>query len=130
MQVYIAGSLADVSQVRAAQAEVEAAGHSVTLDWTRGSDAALTDYASAPSVAATIAEQDLRAVLEADAVLVLLGEAPGLGMFVELGAALASAAEKGHGHVAVVGRDTTASVFYFHPAVRRCESVADWLRSL
>jgi hypothetical protein len=97
VQVYVAGSLADVARVRAAQLEVEAAGHSVILDWTRGADAALTDYASAPSVAETIAEQDLRAVLEADA---------------------------------VVGLDTSDSVFYFHPAVRIFESVEDWLRSL
>ena len=130
MQVYIAGSLADASHVRAVQAAVESSGHNVILDWTRGPDAALTDYASAPAIAATIAEQDLAAVLKADAVLVVLGETPGLGMFVELGAALASAERQEDKRVVVIGRDTTESVFYFHPAVERCESVERWLASL
>ncbi len=130
VKVYIAGSLADVPLVRRAQAAVRSSGHDVVLDWTRGPDASVTDYARDPSAAATIARVDLAAVLEADAVLVVVGENPGLGMFVELGAALACA-ERGEGtRIAVIGSATTDSVFYFHPAVQRCETVEEWLASL
>lgn len=130
MRVYVAGSLSDVALVRQAQEAVRSAGHEIVLDWTRGPDSGLTDYESDPATAAAVARADLAAVLDADAVLLVLTETPGVGMFVELGAALASGELGAPKHVAVIGPDTTTSVFFFHPAVRRYGSVHDWLGML
>lgn len=130
MQVYVAGSLADAPLIQVVQAAVESAGHSVIHDWTRGPEATLTNYSSVPRVAAAIAEQDLSAALQADAVLLVLGATPGTGMFIEFGAALADAERRSGKHVAVIGDHPDQSVFYFHPAVRRCQSVGEWLASL
>ena len=63
----------------------------LTLDWTRAADAALTDYELRPAAAAVVAAADLDAVLAAEAVLVVVSEHDGRGMYVELGAALARA---------------------------------------
>ncbi|MGL4745814.1 MAG: hypothetical protein ACRCXL_15685 [Dermatophilaceae bacterium] len=88
MKMYLAGSISDIGAVQAVQRAVVAAGHRLTLDRSRGPDATLTNYALAPAVSVRLATQDLAAVLEADAVLVIAGEHDGRGMFVELGAAL------------------------------------------
>lgn len=131
MKIYVAGPLADVEKVRAVQIAVVAAGHELTLDWTRGSDASLTErYASSPDVAAKIATDDLEAVLDADAVLVVMSEHDGRGMFVELGAALTRARRGELEHLVVLGPIHHESVFYFHPAVQRLSTVGKWLVSV
>ncbi|MFZ5846883.1 hypothetical protein [Nocardioides pakistanensis] len=104
MKVYVAGALDDADRVRAVQAAVVAAGHQLSLDWTRESDVTLVnDYASDLDLSAKIATDDLDAVLDADAVLVVASEHEGRGMFVELGAALSRASRGDLEHVVVVG---------------------------
>lgn len=90
MKIYVAGPLADVESVRTVQSAIIAAGHELTLDWSRGPYASFTgDYGLLPEVSAKLAAEDLDAVLTADAVLIVASEHDGRGMFVELGAALA-----------------------------------------
>lgn len=90
MKIYVAGPLADVATVRAVQSAVVAAGHELTLDRTE--DASLVeDYGSQLDVSGESAQEELNAVMAADAVLVIASEHDGRGMFVELGAALARA---------------------------------------
>ncbi|ANH38876.1 hypothetical protein I601_2458 [Nocardioides dokdonensis FR1436] len=130
MLIYVAGALADVETVRSVQTAVIRAGHELTLDWTRASDAALTDYESQPAAAASVASADLDAVLAAEAVLVVASEHEGRGMYVELGAALARASAGELEQVAVIGSIHHQSVFFYHPAVTRWVSVEEWLASL
>lgn len=127
VKIYVAGSLADVGAVQQVQAAVESVGHRVVHDWTRDLDVSLADYAEDPGAAARIAGADLRAVLEADALVLVANDPPGRGMFVELGAALARVEDGQDVQVVVVGSRTADSVFYFHPAVQRHARVEDWL---
>lgn len=123
MRVYVAGSLSDVIAVRAAQSAVVAAGHELVLDWTRGLDA---DPLPGSGWPAAVAEQDLAAVMAADAVLVLPGSGDGRGLFAELGAALARAV-RGEGiRIGAMG-DLEQSVFLRHPLVERVDDVGQWL---
>jgi len=131
VKIYVAGPLADIENVQAVQATVVAAGHQLTLDWSRGPDVALVDdYGSVPSVSAKLATEDLEAVLTAEAVLVVASEHDGRGMFVELGAALGRAQRGDLAHVVVIGPVRHESVFYHHPAVQQVASVDEWLASL
>ncbi len=127
MRIYVAGSLADAAKVRAVQSAVVAAGHELTLDWSRGQDVNFDDYGSLPAVSAKLAAEDLDAVLKADAVLVVASEHDGRGMFVELGAALARARRGELKHVVVIGTIRHESVFCYHPAVLRVSAVDEWL---
>ncbi len=106
------------------------AGRAQALVWTRGADAALTDYESQPAASAAVASADLAAVLTADAVLVVAPEHEGRGVYVELGAALACASAGALQHVAVLGPIQHQSVFFHHPAVTRWVGVEAWLDSL
>lgn len=129
MRIYVVGALADLERVREVQDVVVAAGHEVVLDWTRASDADLREYGSQAAAAEQVARADLEAVLGADAVLVVDTDRPGRGMYVELGAALARAARGESVQIVVLGPEADGSVFYFHPAVRRYDSVEEWLAS-
>lgn len=125
MKICVAGPLADIENVQAVQSAVVAAGHELTLDWSRGPDIALEDdYSdSFPAVSARLAIEDLDAVLAADAVLVVASQYDGRGMFVELGAALARVRNGDLEHLVVVGPIRHHSVFYYHPLVRRVTDV-------
>ena len=87
----------------------------------------MENYGSAPTLSASLASDDLEAVLSAEAVLVVMSDEEGRGMFVELGAALARAHRGDLQHVVVLGPIRQESVFYFHPAVQRMMSVEEWL---
>jgi hypothetical protein len=130
VKIYVAGPLADIETVQKVQSAVVAAGHELTHDWTRGPDVTFEDYGSLPGVSAGLAGDDLDAVLDADAVLVVMSEHQGRGMFVELGAALARAARGDLEHVVVLGPIRHESVFYYHPAVQRVSSVDEWLTTV
>lgn len=131
MEVYVAGPLADTVGVRAVQEAVVAAGHQLSLDWTRASDVTLANgYATDPVLTAKIAQDDLNGVLNADAVLVVASQHEGRGMFVELGAALSRASRGDLEHVVVVGLIQHESAFYYHPAVQRVSTVEEWLTTV
>lgn len=131
VRIYVAGPLADIENVQSVQSAVVAAGHELTLDWSRGPDAPLTDnYGTLPSASAAIAVADLDAVLVADALLVVASEHDGRGMFVELGAALARACRGDPVHIVVIGSVQHESVFYYHPAIQRTTTVNEWLATL
>ena len=66
-------------------------------------------------------------MLNADAVLVVVSEHEGRGMFVELGAALSRARRGDLQHVVVIGPIQHESVFDYHPAVQRISTVEEWL---
>lgn len=127
MRVYVAGPITAMSRVRAIQDSVVDTGHELTLDWTRQPDTSLTNYAMSPEVSSRLATQDLRAVLAADAVLIVASEPGGRGVFVEFGAALSLAEQGELDHVVLVGPVHDDSVFFYHPAVRRVSSVDEWL---
>jgi len=131
VRIYVAGPLADIENVRSVQSAVVAAGHELTLDWSRGPDAALVDNCgSLPAASAEIAMDDLDAVLVADALLIVASEHDGRGMFVELGAALARACRGDPVHIVVIGSIQRESVFYYHPAIQRMTTVDEWLATL
>lgn len=130
MNIYVAGALREAQAVRGVQEAVTGAGHVVSWDWTNEADSDLRDYSQAPDVSARIAQADLRAVMDSDAVLVVVGEEPGLGMFIELGAALACAERGESKTVVLLGTDLADSVFYFHPAIEKHETVQSWLATL
>jgi len=129
VKIYVAGPLADVATVRSVQSTVVAAGHELTLDWTEEASL-MEDYGSQLDVSGKLAEEELNAVMVADAVLVVASEHDGRGMFVELGAALARAQQGELAHVVIVGEIRQESVFYFHPVVERVANIQDWLEHL
>ncbi len=129
MKVYVSGPVSDVVTVRNVQDAVVAAGHELTLDWSADVSFA-AGYASQVERSAAMAQEEVDAVLAAEAVVVVASRHDGRGMFVELGAALALASRGELDHVVLVGQIHHESVFYFHPLVQRVPAVEDWLAGL
>lgn len=126
MKIYVAGPVTDTHTVRQVQDAVLAAGHKLTLDWSADLGVA-EGYANQVERSAGMAQEELEAVLAADAVLVVASRHDGRGMFVELGAALAQASRGDLEQVVLIGDIHHESVFYFHPLVKRVATVEAWL---
>src|SRR6476469_1762585 len=129
MKIYVSGPVSDTATVKRVQNAVVAAGHELTLDWSADVSFA-EDYASQAARSAQMAQEELAAVLAADAVLVVASKHDGRGMFVELGAALTRASRGELDHVVLLGEIHHESVFYFHPLVQRVPTVEHWLAQL
>ncbi len=128
MRIYVSGPVAAARQISAMQDELVALGHELTLDWAMDTSFA-DNYASRPDRSARTATEELAAVLNADAIVVVATEHDGRGMFVELGAALARVARNEPLEIVVVGDIRHESVFYFHPAVQRFATLSEWLQA-
>jgi hypothetical protein len=129
MNIFVSGQINEVTRVREAYRQLEAAGFNITHDWTESDS--LVDKLAQRDEAGKRAYLDISGVIDAD-VYVLLSdnEASGKGMYVELGAALALQQTTGSPTVYVVGPMNHLSVFYLHPDVKHRECIDDVVRDL
>ena len=77
-----------------------------------------------------IAVRDLGGILEAEVFVLLAGVPDGRAKYAELGAAIMSAVQNGRPKIYIVGDSPVHSVFFFHPTVKRVNSIDDLLRDL
>lgn len=90
MKIYIAGASSELARCERAVTLACALGHEITLDWTKDVRAAtVLDDALSPSRCAELAAADLRAVEQAETLVLLIPKTPSTGCWVELGYALA-----------------------------------------
>ena len=123
MRIYIAGSWYEQDAYRKAKAEIEAAGHAVTHDWTTFEGGALNDHPDAGFFRRS-AEHDFDGVRKAQ-VLVLLNDWKCGASYTELGIALGKFTP-----VFVVGREKRENIFFHLPQVRHVLSIAEMLKYL
>lgn len=94
MKIYVASPWNKRQKAIEAAAMLEAAGHEITRKWWLYEDPAAGVNDSKGSLGAysrALAELDVKGVLEADAVVALVEESGGCGMWIEMGVALAKA---------------------------------------
>jgi len=121
-KVYVAGSTSDVENVQTVQNWFRREGWDITFDWTGAEGQIRTDgsWDRHPIQGARIATTEIDAVALADLYVVLSPESrPGLGCWIEMGAALASGVQ------CWVVKPARDSVFWQHPLVRRFGSFAE-----
>jgi hypothetical protein len=127
MKFYIASSVANKEQVRDLFRSLEDAGHSVTVDWTETDFVPVHMRDSNEDHIRAIAKRDFDGVLGCDAFVLLSEPAEGRSMYAELGMAIAHYAATGQPLVFVLGKENDQSVFHYHPAVRRVNSIDEIL---
>lgn len=127
MRVFVSGQIEEKKSVAASYRKFLNCGWSITHDWTRTDE--IGDKRANRGEAARRAEADVNGVLDCDVyVLLSNNQRVGKGMYVELGAALASRALTGRPRICVVGPMNHLSIFYLHPEVMHLpdvESVID-----
>lgn len=128
--VYIAGKVGNEREVRCLIAKLEKKGYSVPFDWTAIS--LEKPFANDPS-SPVAAERMIRGAKEAGTVIVLCQKKDGVGYHIETGAAIVSSLmppfdRAGHTkRIYAVGEGNDRSVFYFHHAVTRIDTVESLL---
>ncbi len=115
MKIFVAGKVGEENLVRKAMDLIKQGGHTITFDWTRIPHLKPYDQNMEESKNAAILES--QGLLEADA-LVLLAHEKGIGMYVELGMAIASQKP-----VYVVGTVNSPTMFLHHPVVKRVKNI-------
>ena len=121
MKVFVTGKAGEEHTAREAMQLLRQAGHEITFDWTTIPHLKPYDKNIAESRQAAILEA--KGVLEAD-IVVLIAHEKGVGMYVELGMAIAK-----NKPVYVIG-NITPTMFLFHPIVTRVKNMTEVLRHL
>jgi hypothetical protein len=127
MKFYVASSITNKERVRDMFQALERAGHSITVDWTETDTVPEDKRNNESDHIRAISKRDFDGILNADAFVLLSEPADGRSMYVELGVAIARHATVGKPEIFVLGAISDQSVFYFHPAVRRVQTVDEIL---
>ena len=128
MKVYVAAPFERKSEVLDLHRLLKKKGHSVSFDWTVHRQ--IKPFTENLETARRYSIEDIDGVKDSD-VFILLSEKEGCrGMHVELGAAILSNVRSGKPAIFVVGDHNSGSLFYFHPSVRRRETIEQVLKEM
>ena len=129
MKFYIASRFFNKEQAQTVMVALQKKGHTVTADWTLHKD--VRPYAQHSGIARAYSAEDMTGTLNCDVFALLTdGGTDGKGMHVELGAAIASQLLRGRPQVFVVGKNNADSLFYFHSAVKRLDTIAAFFEEI
>ncbi len=125
MKIYVAGKWEQRELINGFIRRLKALGYQITHNWTHEDDSGLEGEAR-ENYLVSCAQDDLEGVLRAD-VLLVFHHPGGQGLFVEVGAALATRRIP----VLVIGDDGGRTpIFYRLPQVKRMETWDEVLREL
>jgi hypothetical protein len=126
-KVYVAGKVGNSEEaVKRVIKQFETLGYQITYDWTL--HMIQKPFEGNPA-AVEAAERMARGVMEADTVVVLCQSEGGVGYHIETGGALIASLVLGfiqgerRRRILAVGEGNHRSVFYYHPAVTRVDTV-------
>jgi hypothetical protein len=120
MKFFVSGKVGSENDAKQMMEQLREAGHEITFDWTTIRHLRPYDENSRASREAALKET--KGVLDAD-VLVIIGHEKGVGIFVELGIAIAAGIP-----VRVVTDMASQTMFFHHPLVRRVAHIEDVLQ--
>ena len=130
MRFYVASRFCFKNMVRVIQDKIRERGHKVS-DWTHHKE--IRPFDANSYLAMEYAIEDINSARECD-IFILLSDGQrygqGTGMHVELGAAIASFLDYNRPQIYVIGNHTQRSMFYYHPAVKRRDSLEEVLKEV
>jgi hypothetical protein len=97
-------------------------GHSIAYEWSKSGS--LKPYQENADQAAMVAGDIGEALKEVD-VFVLIADAAGTDMFIELGMAIGRWQSDNTTKIYVVGDNNNRSLMHFHPAIKRLDTLRD-----
>jgi hypothetical protein len=130
MRVYVAATISDRENVRHLYRCLTELGHTVTVDWTHSAPIPILERERNASYCQKVAVEDFAGVMNCDVFILLADPAEGRGKYVELGAAMGSAAKTGSPTIFVLGQEVNQSIFYYHPLIKRRTSLETLLAEL
>jgi hypothetical protein len=130
MTFFISSFVGEREQTQQVQAELRRLGHEISVDWTSFPGVPESERNERPHEVAAIAIRDLEGVRHADVFVLLAGVADGRAKYAELGAAIMSAVQNGKPRIYILGDQPVHSVFFFHPAVKRMNTLDEILKDI
>lgn len=129
MKIFISARSYHREKTQSLYEELRRRGHTITFDWTLHEN--IKPYIDNPELSAKYSHQDIMGVFDCEVFILLTDEEVGTGVFTEFGAALmTSIVCDGEPKIYVVGEHNTRSMFFFHPNVKRIDSVEELLEEL
>jgi hypothetical protein len=130
MKFYIAASFFKKDLVKDVFKLLKKSNHTVTVDWTKHSGVKLPLRDHKKKLVTKYATRDEKGVNDADVFVLLSEPSAGRAMYVELGIAISNYEQNRKPLVYVVGKRTNQSIFYYHPAVKRKNSMHEVLEEI
>lgn len=123
MKFYVTGRSNNYERVKEVCERIKVAGHEIPFEWT--TLPMVKPYAENSTKAAEYAELSIKGMVASD-VHILLASPDGLGVYTELGSALASQALQGKPRIVAVGKEkSVTAMFAHHPAIEWFDSIED-----
>ena len=127
MKAYVAARFDKKQEVLGLHQLLKQRGYEIAADWT--THKSIKPYEQYKQLAGEYAVEESAATMNCDVFIILSSDA-GTGMYVELGAAIASCLLRDRPKIYVVGENNICSMFYFHPMVQRCDTAGEVLEKL
>lgn len=127
MKVFVSGKFEKRQEVRKLMDLLISLGHEISCDWT--THVPCKPYVENQERARKYGEEEVNGICSCD-VLIYLSEETGTTLNMELGAALALAKKTGKPKIFAVGKFNSKSPWFFHPLVKRVDSLDEALEEL
>ncbi len=128
MKIYIATRFERREEVSKLFQILKENGHEVSGDWTTHKPIK-PFFEENKELSEEYSIEDIEAVKDSD-VFILLSDAGGTGMYVELGVAILSNINLGRPKIYIVGEHNTRNMFFFHPSVNRKKDINDVIKEI
>ena len=122
MKWYIASRTRHKEKVKEWVNLLRSKGDDVVFDWTKAD--LLIPYDQNPKESSQIAKELSITIPNAD-IFVLISDAAGTDMFVELGIAIVNAQQMGKPKIYIVGEYNKRSLMHFHPAIIHTDTIEE-----
>lgn len=128
MKIYVAARFAEKEMVNTIYDQLRTAGHEIAVDWTWHKNT--NPFSRNINLISEYVAEDSAGIRAADVLILINSPEPGAGVSAELGIAIALHQTTGHPAIYVVGQYVDTNPFFFHPAVKRFDSLAQVIELL
>ncbi len=117
MKFYISSRTKETKKIKEITQKLKDLGHSITFDWTKQTN--LKPYNKNIKQSTIFSKHTISAIKNCDYFIILTNQA-GTGMHTEMGVAIAEKKK-----IFVIGKHLNTNIFFFHPNVKRLNSIKD-----
>jgi len=121
MRLYVASRFVNIEKVKEIHGMAISKGWELAFDWTRFPK---IDVAKKIATSSARSSTEIISIMNSH-VFILVNCEGGCGMYVEMGAAIASCLKTGRPLVYVTGDQLDRSIFFYHPSVKVMPNVED-----
>ena len=126
-RIYVAASFEQKDEVKALHKQLQAAGHTITVDWTTHKEiVSLESEEEREALKRQYATEDTNGIISASVYVLLLGSRKSTGAHIELGIALGAQIPR----IYLIGKVDVSQLFYSHPSITTVPTIDAFMHML